>query len=269
MVTGQDSVNPFLEQDEPPSYSMLNPAGKSALVLVCDHASNLVPRRLKGLGLSEEELNTHIAWDPGAAQVAKFLSLKLDAPLVLSGYSRLVIDCNRPLTSPQSIPEHSAGVHVPGNQNLCFAEKEQRIENLFWPYQNAIAHLLQQRKQPTVLISIHSFTPNLNGEHRPWHAGVAYYRDDRLARMLYSALQQVKELVVGFNQPYTIDSEVDYTVPEQGEVRGLLCAMVEIRQDEIDDSIKSANWAQRLAKAWNVSELSLSIHHNLEGKKPL
>lgn len=259
MATCPGSVNTLLASDEPPPYSVINPDGKSALVLVCDHASNRVPRALNDLGLDAEELDTHIAWDPGAALVAKSLSLRLDAPLILSGYSRLVIDCNRPLESPQSIPEQSADILIPGNRNLSASDKEQRIQSVFWPYQHAISRFLQQRKEPAVLISIHSFTPNLNGEHRPWHVGIACYRDQRLARALYSALRQTDELVVGFNQPYAIKEEFDYTLPVHGEARGLLCAMIEIRQNEIVSLNEAEQWAGRVAEAWSVAEPLLAI----------
>jgi predicted N-formylglutamate amidohydrolase len=157
-------------------------------------------------------------------------------------------------------------VRIPGNQNLSPDDKEQRRQSIFWPYQHAIAELLQWRKESTVLISIHSFTPNLNGEHRPWQAGVACYRDPRLARALYNLLQQDSELTVGFNQPYAIESAFDYTVPVQGEARGLLCAMVEIRQDGIASLAGAEGWAKRLAKAWNGAASALAIALTIEPK---
>lgn len=220
------------------------------MVLVCDHASNRVPQRLQQLGLPDAALADHIAWDPGAAQVAMALAERLNAVLVMSGYSRLVIDCNRPLSSPQSIPEISAGVVIPGNQNLSATERDTRIQTLFIPYQRAIDDILQQRQDGvTALLSIHSFTPILNNTPRPWHMGVACYRHDTFARSLYSTLSQPGDVVVGFNQPYAIESEFDYTIPEQGEARGLPSAMIEIRQDGIDSPTAVQQWAQRLENA--------------------
>ena len=250
MGIGAESANALLSSDEPPPFTLVNPDAGSGLVLVCDHASNRVPRRLKQLGLDGEVLETHIGWDPGAALVARALSDRLDAVLVLSGYSRLVIDCNRPLSSPQLIPEQSAGVVVPGNQGLTSVDRDLRIQSLFVPYQSAISRVLEQHDRPTALLSIHSFTPNLNSEQRPWHIGVAFYRDDRLARALFNELQAPGDLTVGFNQPYSIETDFDYTVPVQGEMRGLPGAMVEIRQDMIGGLAAAEQWAERLARVW-------------------
>jgi len=245
---------------------LLNAGGSSPLILVCDHASNRVPRSLQNLGLPPEVLATHIGWDPGAAEVARGLSQQLDAPLLLSNYSRLVIDCNRPPASPQSIPQYSDGVMIPGNHNLSESHCALRRESLFQPYQQAVAQLLQQRlQQPrqehislTALLSIHSFTPNLNGEQRPWQMGVAWFRDDRLAQSLYSALQQSERVrasdwQVGFNQPYAIDTEYDYTVPVQGESRGIPSAMVEMRQDVIANVVGVQQLVDLLASAWSAA----------------
>ncbi len=138
------------------------------------------------LGLDAIQLADHIGWDPGAADVARRLSTSLDAPLILSGYSRLVIDCNRPLHSAESIPEHSDGVPVPGNRGLLPEEREIRIEALYRPYHDAIDRLLDDRgPRPSLLLSIHSFTPVLHGRPRPWQIGVSSWRDRRLAELLH------------------------------------------------------------------------------------
>lgn len=244
--------------DEPAPFTVINADGSGGLVLVCDHADNRVPRSLNNLGLSAEKLSTHIAWDPGAALVARALANKLDAPLVLSGYSRLVIDCNRPLESPESMPEQSAGEWISGNRNLSQAEMAQRIEGIFNPYQRAITGLLEQRNLPTALLGIHSFTPCLNGEHRPWQVGVAFYQHNQLALALHRVLQRSGEWSVGLNQPYAIESKFDYTLPVQGEARGIPSAMVEIRQDEIDSIEGAERWAERLAGAWREVQAGLA-----------
>lgn len=263
IIAEPGSSRSLLAADEPPAYRLVNTTGRSELVLVCDHASNRVPRSLKNLGLSPQMLGTHIAWDPGAEKIAWALADKLDAPLVLSNYSRLVIDCNRPPASPESIPMESAGVCIPGNRNLSADDRRLRLESVFNPYQKAIAQLLQARSVPTALLSIHSFTPNLLGVHRPWQIGVAYYRDARLARLLHSALlhsetaQSSENWKVGFNQPYAIEEELDYTIPIQCEMREIPCAMVEIRQDEIGDDCKVLHWAELLASVWGASRTVL------------
>lgn len=241
---------PLLEPAEPPAFEIVNANGKGGVMLVCDHASNRMPRCLKNLGLNAQQLADHISWDPGAADVARALSELLDAPLVLSRYSRLVIDCNRPLQSPESIAEQSAGVTIPGNQQLSQQEREQRIATFFQPYHQAIAQLLDARAvTTTALLSIHSFTPALNGQQRPWQLGVSYWHDPRLAEHLHDQLIQSGDINVGYNQPYPIEDAFDYTIPVHGEGRGLASAMIEIRQNEIQSTATAVACAARLAPA--------------------
>ncbi|MEI6415418.1 MAG: N-formylglutamate amidohydrolase [Pseudomonadota bacterium] len=247
----------WLAPDEPAAFRIINAEGKSHAVLVCDHASNLVPRRLGTLGLGAGELADHIAWDPGAAEVAQRLAAHLDAPLVLSGYSRLVIDCNRPLDSPESIPMQSAGVAVPGNLELTLEEREARVNALFWPYHRAITRLLDQRAdRPSLLLSIHSFTPCLDGHARPWSIGVSYGRDRRLAALMrHELLRRGDLLLVGDNEPYAIEDAHDYTIPVHGENRGLRHVLIEIRQNGIRTPAEAATWAARLAEAYGAIEV--------------
>lgn len=250
------TILPLLGPDEPPPFELVNAQGSSSAVLVCDHASNRIPQRVGNLGLDAGQLSEHIAWDPGAAEVARILSAQLNAPLLLSGYSRLVIDCNRPLDNAESIAEQSAGVLVPGNRGLSPQEREQRINALFRPYHDAIDRLLDERCQrPCLLLSIHSFTPILNGQPRPWHIGVSCWRDRRLAALLLGALTRRGNVIVGDNQPYPIEADVDYTIPVHGDVRGIPSAMIEIRQDGINTTAGVAAWATRLAQAYRLIEM--------------
>ena len=254
MIPGGATL-PLLGPDEPPAVEVVNADGRSSAVLVCDHASNRVPKRLGSLGLDALQLADHIGWDPGAAEVARRLSAQLDAPLVLSGYSRLVIDCNRPLANAGSIAEQSAGVPVPGNCGLSPEEREARVNILFRPYHEAIDRLLDGRvRRPTVLLSMHSFTPVLNGRPRPWHIGISSWRDRRLAALMLGPLAGGGDLVVGDNEPYPIEQEVDYTVPVHGEGRGLPGVMIEIRQDGIRTPADAAAWASRLAGIYGLIE---------------
>lgn len=240
---------PLLECDEPPAVEVVNGRGGGSVVLLCDHATNLVPRRLGTLGLTPAQLAEHIGWDLGAAAVARCLSPLLDAPLVLSGYSRLVIDCNRSPGSPESIPAVSAGVAIPGNDALTTTNRDGRINELFRPYHAAIARLLESRAQrPTLLVSIHSFTPILEGRQRPWQIGVCYGHDRRLAALMLGELMRSADIVIGDNEPYSIEEEVDHTIPTHGEGRGLPCVMIEIRQDGIRTPDAAALWAERLAR---------------------
>jgi predicted N-formylglutamate amidohydrolase len=252
--TGVSAVS-LLGTDEPSPVELVNAGGRSSAVLVCDHAANRVPRQLGTLGLDVARLTDHIGWDPGAADVARRLAVLLDAPLVLSGYSRLVIDCNRPLRSAESIAEQSGGVPVPGNHGLSPLERESRINALFRPYHDAIDRLLDDRtRRPSLLLSIHSFTPVLSGRPRPWHIGVSHWRDRRLAALMIGAVADSGEFSVGDNEPYPIDDDVDYTIPVHGEGRGLPSVMIEIRQDGIQTAAGAAAWAARLAQAYRLIE---------------
>jgi predicted N-formylglutamate amidohydrolase len=245
----------LLLPDEPPPVELVNADGPSSAVLVCDHASNRVPQWLGTLGLEAVHLADHIGWDPGAADVACRLSACLDAPLVLSGYSRLVIDCNRPPGHAQSIAEQSAGVPVPGNRGLTPLDRERRLNTFFRPYHAAISRLLYRRShRASLLLSIHSFTPVLNGRSRPWQIGVSCGRDRRLAALMRGALISRGNFNVGDNEPYPIEADVDYTIPVHGEARGLPCAMIEIRQDGIRTAAGAAAWAAQLAQAYRMIE---------------
>lgn len=241
----------LLEPDEPAAVEVLRAEGASPLFFTCDHAGRRLPRRLGDLGLPDEELGRHIAWDIGAADVAKALSAHFDASLVTQTYSRLVIDCNRPPEVPSSIPVISEETDISGNHDLDPAEIEARRREIFHVYHEAITAALddrQARGQPTVLISVHSFTPIFKGFRRPWDIGLLYQRDTRLARWLGDLLDAEGELVVGDNEPYAVSDTTDYTIPVHGERRGLPHVMLEIRQDLIDDTHGQQAWADRLSQ---------------------
>jgi predicted N-formylglutamate amidohydrolase len=185
------------------------------------------------------------------------LSAQLDAPLVLSGYSRLVIDCNRPLHNAESIAAQSAGILVPGNHELALAQRQRRINALFWPYHDAIDRLLAERAQrQSLLLSIHSFTPVWFVQPRPWHIGISFWRERRFAALLLAALARSDEIVVGDNQPYPIEDDIDYTIPVHGDAHGIPSVMIEIRQDGIATLAGAASWATRLAQAYRLIEAS-------------
>lgn len=229
----------------------VNPDGRAGLVLLCEHASNWMPEEYAGLGLSAVDRSRHIAWDIGAAGVARRLGSALDAPLVLAGASRLLIDLNRPPGSPTSIPEVSEATPIPGNVDLPPEERRRRAERWFHPFQDAVTALLDRRRdagQPTRVVAIHSFTPVFLGVSRPWHAGILYRRSTAFGGGLVARLGGADHHVA-HNQPYQIDDDSDYTVPVHGEARGLDAVLVEIRQDLIADPDGQAAWAARLAAA--------------------
>lgn len=225
--------------DEPPPFEVVSPGAPSPWLLLCDHASNHLPRKLGSLGLDDAQRRAHIAWDIGAAKLARFLSAQLDAPLVLSGYSRLAIDCNRPLDAQTSIPAVTCDVRVPGNEALGVADRRVRADELFWPYHRAVEETLAARDaggRTSVILSVHSFTPSLYGEDRPWHFGVMYGRDRRLAAQLIEALSEEPEWVVGDNEPYRVTDASDYGIPVYAEQAGRLGLLLEVRQDLISEA---------------------------------
>ena len=240
---------PWIAADEPPAFELVNVAGRSRAILVCDHASPVIPRRLGNLGLSPEDRMRHVAWDIGAAEVARRLSRRLDAPLALPGYSRLVVDCNRPLHEPDAFATQSEDVVVTGNEAIGEWEKAERAEAFFWPYHHALNKLVEDRTAGAavpVMVSVHSFTPVYHGEPRPWHVGVHYRWDDRGAGHALKFLRAHGDLTVGDNEPYPLALDEDYTVPVHAERRGLPYVLFEIRQDLIDHEAGAEAWAERL-----------------------
>jgi predicted N-formylglutamate amidohydrolase len=242
----------LLEPDEPPAFSVERPDGQSRYFLTCDHAGARVPRKLRSLGVSAEDMGRHIAWDIGAAAVAVKLSAALDAFAILQTYSRLVIDCNRRPGIPASIVRISESTRIPGNEVVTIEQAAAREREIFRPYHDRICTELDRRtaqQRATLLISVHSFTPRFHGKQRPWHAGVLYNRDARLATKLLQRLREESGLVIGDNEPYSVGDATDYTIPEHGEKRGLLHVGIELRQDLIAAVAGQSEWAERLARA--------------------
>jgi len=228
--------------------------------LTCDHYGRAIPRALGDLGLPESELTRHIAWDIGIAGVAKALAKHLDAHLIAQCYSRLVIDCNRPPTAPSSIPRISEATIIPGNEGLTREAALARQKSIFDPYHRRIREAIERRLHngvPTVLVSLHSFTPVYAGIARPWHIGTLYHRDVRLPPLLLKLLRAEPDLVVGDNEPYAVSEETDYTIPVHGEARGLMNTGIEIRQDLIADQAGETEWAERLARIFAEIETAL------------
>ena len=243
---------PLLGAGDPPPFEVVNPEGSVPLLFVCDHASHAIPAALNGLGLDEAARLQHIGWDIGAAQVTRRLAAILDAPAVLAGYSRLVIDCNRPPGSPGSIPLISDGVTIPGNAAVDETAAQARVAACFEPYHQAVEGKLAEmaaRRAPPAFISMHSFTPRFDDFERPWHTGILWDRDDRLAKPLMAALAGDPLIHVGDNEPYSGRTPEPYSMPRHAEVRGLRHVTVEIRQDLIDNEHGAEIWAQHMAAA--------------------
>jgi predicted N-formylglutamate amidohydrolase len=245
---------PLLAADDPPPFELVRQEGRAALLLICDHASRAIPRALGRLGLEESLLMRHIGWDIGAAGVTRRLAALLDAPAVLCGYSRLVIDCNRGLGDPTSIPEVSDGIAVPGNVGLTPAARVARVDGIFGPYHAAIATQLAafaDRGVVPVLFSVHSFTPVMNGFARPWHVGILWDKDPRVPVPLIAELAAADpRRIVGDNEPYSErEAPAGYSVRTHAVPAGLPHAGVEIRQDLIDTDAGIVEWADALAAA--------------------
>lgn len=223
----------------------------SPVVFICEHAGNLLPRRCADLGISERDLTRHIAWDVGAFRVAELLSERFQAPLIWQRYSRLVIDCNRHLGAPSLIPEMSEATPVPGNHRLFQSERLARIAEIWQPFQDEVAALLQRRSArglPTLLIAMHSFTPIYLGRARPWHIGFLPGAITWPSQALHDALKTDRALTVALDQPYRID-EHDQTIPVHGDARQIPSTLVEIRNDLIADEEGCRAWSGRLGDA--------------------
>jgi predicted N-formylglutamate amidohydrolase len=247
----------LLAADEPPPFIEIGLEGRSNFVIVVDHASRRIPRRLNDLGLPASELQRHIAWDIGALGVARQVAAALDAPLVAQNYSRLVIDCNRDPQVATSIPRSSESIDIPGNMGLSDADIAVRRAEIFDPYHHRIRTLLNERGaagRPTILVAQHSMTNIYQGVPRDMHAAVLYNRDRRFAGLVLDRLRREAGLIIGDNEPYFVSDETDYTIPRHGEARGLPHVEIEIRQDLVSDDAGEADWARRITQALQHAE---------------
>ena len=252
----------LLTQNDVPPVHEQNAEASSPFLFTCDHYGRIIPRALGDLGVPEAELTRHIAWDIGIAGVAEGLSDHLGAHLVAQRYSRLVIDCNRPPGVASSIPLISEATEIPGNEGLTTESQEARRREIFDPYHRRISEIIdarRHRRQPTVLVSLHSFTPVYAGVSRPWHVGALYNRERRLAPLLLQHLRAEGDLIVGDNEPYAATDQTDYTIPVHGEMRGLVNTGIEIRQDLIGDQSGQKQWAERLARILAAIEETLRL----------
>jgi predicted N-formylglutamate amidohydrolase len=239
-------------EEQSSAFTLLRPEGRGGFVLLCDHASNHVPEGLKSLGLSPSDLTRHIAWDIGAREIATRLSELLDAPAILSGVSRLVIDCNRHLDAGDLIPEISDGIVIPGNLGLSSADRTLRIRRWFSPYHQAVESLLVGQAalgQAPMVISIHSMTMTMAGCLRPWQIALSSHQDRSFVEPMLAALRRPGDALVGDNQPYDLDPAVDFSIPHHAMRRALPYLQVEFRQDEVAEPAGQERWARRLAAA--------------------
>jgi predicted N-formylglutamate amidohydrolase len=236
--------------------------GDGPFVVVCEHASNKLPRALGSLGLNSDDLKRHIAWDPGALEVAVGIAGRLGGALVTQRYSRLAIDCNRDPSLPDAITTRSEDTTIPRNADLSDAAKASRINEIWRPFHEALDRLLtarQEARRATALVTVHSFTPVYRGVSRPWHVGIISTDERALADSILKGLRREAGLVVGDNEPYSAKDNVDYTIRRHGRDRGVPHVMIEVRNDLLATAAGQEEWAVRLTRlldAFDVSALA-------------
>ena len=244
---------PLIGPGDPAPVSIINRQGAGRVLLTGDHVSNAVPVAMNNLGLAAAVMRQHVAYDIGSDKLIRHLSQHLDAPAVLAGYSRLVVDLNRSLEDPTAFPEVSDGIAIPGNQHLSRQDRAQRVHAIYTPYRVAIDGMLHQfraRDITPALISIHSFTPEMAGVWRPWQIGLLWDKDPRIPVPLLKQLRARPEaLNVGDNQPYSGKHPADYTIDHHAEANGLPHVSIEVRQDLVDSEAGAERWADILDQA--------------------
>lgn len=241
------------------SAPIIRPGASGGILLICDHASNAVPAGVD-LGIGTALFDKHIAIDIGAGPLTEALAARLGAPAILATVSRLVIDLHRQPDHPSLIPATSDGHAIPGNID---ADRSDRIVRFHAPYHRALAALIKAQR-PTLLASIHSFTPELEsggGGARPWHAGILYNRDRRAADLAVAMLQ-AEGIETGDNEPYS-GRVLNATLNRHGEANGIPSLAIEIRNDLIRDAAGLARWTDILGP------ILIKISNSLARKAPL
>ena len=231
---------------DPEPVEIVNAGSKSATLLVCEHAGRAMPAALGSLGLSDDQLGLHIAYDIGTEELARDLAQRFECTLVLQRYSRLVIDCNRPLTSSQSIPPVSDHVVIPANNGISQAERDARAAEIFTPFANVCE---TEISKPSVryAFSIHSFTPRMDGFERPWDIGFLHrHPASRGHELVARARKAWPGMTIGDNQPYSIEDETDWFIPACAEQRNIPHSLVEVRNDHLLTFEGRSEWAGRL-----------------------
>ena len=243
----------LLSVSEGPAFEVRNSEGGSEILLVCEHASKTIPAGLNNLDMDRQTSDSHVAWDPGALSVAKHLSTKLDATLIAAKFSRLVYDCNRPPEADGAMPAKSEIFFIAGNQNLPPEAKAARVAEIYVPFTNAIKDRIAARLaagRPTVLVTLHSFTPIYFGETRKVELGILHDSDSTLADAI---LRLPSTMNMRRNQPYGPEDGVTHTLKLHALPTGLLNVMIEIRNDlivtETEQEKVAAELADMLTKA--------------------
>lgn len=240
----------ILTEADGEAVAVENPEGAGICLFVCEHASRRMPERAGNLGLDSDALVSHIAWDPGALDVARRLSDMLDGPLVYQRFSRLVYDCNRPPESPAAMPERSEIYDIPGNHGLTDAERYARTAALYVPFHDRVSAITAARSargQSSVIVTVHSFTPVYMGRQRDVEIGILHDEDSRLADSMLKAANGGPYRVER-NEPYGPEDGVTHSLRLHGLPDGHLNIMIEVRNDLIRDEVGQGVVADYLAE---------------------
>ncbi|MEN1729729.1 MAG: N-formylglutamate amidohydrolase [Pseudomonadota bacterium] len=242
----------LLGPDDPAPFSVFNAGGSASVLFVSDHSGRAFPHRLQQLGLDDWVLEQHVSWDIGSGDVARRLAQIFDAPLIAANYSRLVVDTNRNPKDSTLCTEKGDGIAIPGNIDLPDEQRAERIDLIHRPYHAAIEARLNDFRQRGIIpaiIAIHSCTPVFNDVVRPWHFGVLWDVDPRIAQPLLKNLGALEGISVGDNEPYSGRHPHDYTMDHHGEAGRIPHVSIEVRQDLIDTEGGASRHADMLADA--------------------
>ena len=242
----------LLGSKDPAPFSIFNADSSSNLLFTSDHNGSAIPTKLKNLGVPLNELRRHVAYDIGIDAVAHALSARFNATLIVANYSRLVIDCNRHPGSAGSIPSVSDNTVVPGNKNLSDDDIKSREDEIFDAYHSSVGNrisIMRSENKNPILISLHSFTPVIGGQFRPWEIGILFKDDERLSAPLINKLREQKDLNIGDNKPYSGSEPAGYTVDHHVEPLNLPSVAAEFRQDLIEFESGAVRWANTFGDA--------------------
>jgi predicted N-formylglutamate amidohydrolase len=246
------SGSAILSGEDGSPVETVNPDGRADVVLICEHAANRIPEALDDLGIDADTRLSHVAWDPGAAEVARAMAEQLDAPLFLQRFSRLVYDCNRPVFADSAVPAVSERYVIPGNDALDPAARAGRQAAIYLPFRDTVAAFVRQRMdagRPPMIVTVHTFTPVFKGRRRTTDLGVLHDADARLADAVLALLAADDDLQVRRNDPYGPQDGVTHTLKVQALGHGLPNVMFEIRSDLVADSAGQRAFAERLSRA--------------------
>jgi predicted N-formylglutamate amidohydrolase len=234
----------ILSVDDGPAAEVVNPNGRAPVCLVCEHASAAIPSSLGALGLVDADRYSHAVWDIGAEELARTLSRRLDAPLVLARVSRLVYDCNRPPEREDAMPARTETIDIPGNRDLTPAERKLRTREIYDAFHATLSATLDAFPKPPAFVTIHSFTPNWFGQPRDTELGLLHDEDPTLARAMLS--HSARTFRTELNRPYSAADGVTHTLARHATARGLRNVMIEVRNDLLGDKSQISKVADTL-----------------------